>query len=361
MARYGVGTRSPGNPQGLACPRRARSAFTLIELLVVIAIIAILIGLLVPAVQKVRDSAARAQCQNNLKQIALACHTCNDTFRRLPPQSGTFGGAYYAPLFFHLLPFIEQGNVWKMAKYLDYSARVGGPPPNPATTINIGLIWPVWDSVNIQSNTFLRQTQIPIYQCPSDYTLGNCLDWCPGDASYAGNFQVFGRAGANTSRTPADWDGKSRIARTFRDGTSNTILFAEKLSRCDGTGSPGGTWWMRGVYHGQQLFNGGNPSAQDSFPADRLSAVFGGGRGRDGVQFAFGTGSLFQVQPQTYLTRGGPFPCDRRLASSPHDAGMNVALGDGSVRFVAQGLSGTTWWAALQPADGVPLGNDWDN
>src|SRR5262249_25410394 len=171
---------------------RRRQGFTLIELLVVIAIIAILIALLVPAVQKVREAAARTQCGNNLKQISLALHNCNDTNKRLPPQAGTFAGAYYAPLFFHLLPYIEQANTWKMAQNLDYTGKVGGPPPNPATTINIGVVWPTWDSVNTGNYSWLRQTKIENYRCPSDPSLSNCLDWCDGDATYAANFQVFG-------------------------------------------------------------------------------------------------------------------------------------------------------------------------
>jgi type II secretory pathway pseudopilin PulG len=220
----------------------------LIELLVVIAIIAILVGLLVPAVQKVREAAARASCANNLKQLGLAVHNCHDANGRLPPQAGTFGGAFFAPLFFHLLPYVEQDNTWKMAVWLDFTAQVGASSPNPATTINIGVIWPTWASVNTGNNTFLRQTRVKTYRCPSDPSLGSCLDWCDGDASYAGNFQVFGGGLAN----PGNWDGQARIPATFQDGTSNTILFAEKYSRCDGTGSPGGVWWMRGVFHGQR-------------------------------------------------------------------------------------------------------------
>jgi prepilin-type N-terminal cleavage/methylation domain-containing protein len=343
------------------CRSRSHSAFTLIELLVVIAIIAILIGLLLPAVQKVREAAARMSCSNNLKQISLGCHNCNDTYGRLPPQSATFGSAYYAPLFFHLLPFIEQDNVYKSAVWLDFTGRVGQTTPNASTTVNIGVIWPTWSSVNIGSRTWLRQSRIKVYQCPSDPSLNNALDWGPGDASYAGNFLVFGGINnASTAVTNANlefvWDGKASIVASFTDGTSNTIMFAEKYARCDGTGSPGGNWWMRGVWRGSQQTPGGG--TQDSFPGDRLSSVFGGGVGRDGVRWLQGLNSKFQVQPPNpgaTAARGGR--CDRRLSQTPHTV-MQAGLGDGSVRSISPGISPVTWAALLTPAGGEVLGND---
>jgi prepilin-type N-terminal cleavage/methylation domain-containing protein len=333
---------------------RSRFGFTLIELLVVIAIIAILIGLLLPAVQKVREAAARMKCQNNLKQMALACHSCHDANGRFPPQSGTFGGAYYAPILFHLLPYIEQGNVYQMAVWLDYNAAVGKTTPTPSTTINTGYIWPTWAAVNKSTNTWLRQTRISTYQCPTDPTLGNGLDWTPGDASYAANFQVFGNPAVGGTGA-AGYDG-ARTMVGITDGTSNTIMFAEKLSRCDGTGSPGGTWWMRGVYHGARGAPGGS---DDSFPADRLSAQFGGGRGIDGIVWTSGPASKFQVQPaRPTSTSGAGGRCDRRLASTYHN-GMNVSLADGSVRFLSAGMDANTWWAALTPTGGEVLSSNW--
>jgi prepilin-type N-terminal cleavage/methylation domain-containing protein/prepilin-type processing-associated H-X9-DG protein len=328
--------------------RGFRAAFTLIELLVVIAIIAILIGLLLPAVQKVREAAARMKCENNLKQIALALHSANDANERLPPAAGTYGGAYYAPLFFHLLPYVEEQSVWDGA------------------AVN-GYIVPMWQTPGGLDYAYLRQAPIATYKCPSDPTLGKnpATDWLPGDSCYGGNFQVFGNP-----RNPSDWDGEARLPTTFTDGTSHTVVFAEKLAYCPGTlqnagqsfsginGSTlhGGTWWMRGIYNAS-TFSGSPPGTNDSFPGDRLSAIFGGGTGTDGTNWYTGVNAMFLVQPQdTTLTSG---QCDRGVASGYHPGGINVGLADGSVRFVSRTIRPQTWWWALTPSGRERLPSDW--
>ncbi|HET6573077.1 MAG TPA: DUF1559 domain-containing protein [Fimbriiglobus sp.] len=319
-----------------AAPRRG---FTLIELLVVIAIIAVLIGLLLPAVQKVREAAARAKCGNNLKQLGLAAQSYHDSHQHLPPGVGYYPptGDEFGTYFFHLLPYVEQDNLYRSAWGL-----VPFPPPAGAT------------AVYYPGNNGVYNRPVPVFLCPSDPSVGpggtGTIDgYTFGASSYAPNGLVSGMGPPNPGP-----QGRTHM-NAIRDGTSNTILHAEKYARCTNTAMPpavqdGGTAW---AYCTALAFAWQPPpmtppgkAFQPGFAIAALANL--------GAPNAIGPGSKFQHQPTPFLGN-----CDPTRAATAHPGGIVVGLADGSIRTLSPGVSGTTWWNAVTPSGGEVLGSDW--
>jgi len=309
--------------------------------LVVIAIIAILIGLLLPAVQKVREAAARMSCQNNLKQIGLGMQNLAGAYNgkmppaigafpqfqgdRRPPPSGGDPNASFGGNLFYLLPYIEQQNMYnwcKSASGTGYDPEAGAGPQTVG-----GCPW------NGSAGSQTPKT----YICPSDPTY-NPQTW-GGIGSYAFNGLIF----------QADWVSYSNFPASIPDGTSNTIFFTETYA--GGTWAntmPNGQtnlwWWDYNSFQTPPSSNG------DCGPLNYVGASF---------PPLIAPTPAYCAANYAATSWGGNFSVCSCRATSPHTGGINVALGDGSVRTLSGSVSGATFYAACTPAGGEALGSNW--
>lgn len=243
---------------------RIRRGFTLFQLLLVLAILLILLGLLLPAIYKVRMAASRAQESNNLRQLCLATMNCSDTYQGLlPPSLGAFPNAAAAgggdgTLHFHILPFIEQQNMYNLSN--DGNRHRASYKGVAAMPVKILL------APNDQSG-------------PPDHLYDGWLALC----NYPANYLVFGKGG-------------NRFPASITDGTANTIFFAQRYQMCNGNptawGYDGWYYWApMFAYYSTELFQV-MPAQADCDPERAQSLV------KDHIQVGLGDGSVKILTPK---------------------------------------------------------------
>jgi prepilin-type N-terminal cleavage/methylation domain-containing protein/prepilin-type processing-associated H-X9-DG protein len=321
------------------CPRRSGRGFTLVELLVVLAIVGLLLALILPAVQASREAARRLQCQNNLKQIGVATHMIDDTMGGLPPLCSPEGGtpttvagpAYNgAPwtLFSWILPYIEQSAIYNAqhkGKVSSDAEYCGGQYTQPIKT----YICPSDPSVGGNGRTLTTNGS------PSSGGGIPTTDFAVG--CYSANYLVFGNP--NGASDAERVQGRATLQFvTSQDGLSNTVFFGEIYGSCSlstdpANGASAASLWADSTPPWRPIMCHNTPF-KNVLP---------------GYQRCF----MFQVRPTPFFGA-----CDPSRSQSGHTNGMNVGMGDGSVRFVSSSISPTTWANACDPRDGTPLGND---
>jgi prepilin-type N-terminal cleavage/methylation domain-containing protein len=375
----------PSSPSADAARRRA--GFTLIELLVVIAIIAILIGLLVPAVQKVREAGGRIQSANNLKQIGLALHNSHDTLGIFPPvtvnqwasfyngpdnvhysgpylpNSASTAGSDKTTFFYALLPFIEQQTLHDDIAGYRYMI-MGNSKDNPAMMVG--------------------SHSVKTYIAPNDPSPYRQINWqwpyTSGDAvfqqtliSYAVNARVFGQPTPNGefSVWAVEWNnaggGMTRMT-DITDGTSNTLAVVEK-PMVTGIGVLGVKDWSTHVNGGGSQQTGVNTWAVTDTPPEAV-AFFGCNCNDPRVTWDDTYGQWWLNTCKNIGGDGREYyqPPKPRLILAQQQAyniypynvaGVQGLLCDGSVRLITTAISIPTWSAAVTPNGDDLLGSDW--
>jgi prepilin-type N-terminal cleavage/methylation domain-containing protein/prepilin-type processing-associated H-X9-DG protein len=304
---------------------RRRTAFTLIELLVVIAIIAILIGLLLPAVQKVREAAARMQCSNNLKQLSLGMHGYHDTYLSLPPgmSPGTvnFGNLYccWGTWEVAILPYIEQQNAFKI--YVNYGGndstgpRYGASPNTQVTTVRYKVMTCPSDLPNAPIGGITSHNYV--------VNFGNTGIYQPATVVSGGVTLTFGQA----PFAPTSGEKLTDIT----DGTSNTLMLSEVMQgqRSDLRGFG---WWGPGC--GFSTLAGPNTSIPDETAQNCDAGA-----------------------PNPPCVNAASNAAINQSARSRHTNGVNVSFCDGSVRFIPNSIFLGTWQVLGTSQGGEVAGN----